>query len=136
MGATLSILSTQNPDKCIQVMEDALTNLADLAISARFREVYPQINRLSINGNRSPSEEENLTVEQLKRQVADSVRLWKVFEEGVGYLFRIEEEAEVRAWVGEVVKALKEEVEEIEREGVVKSQEEEGKGKERESSVD
>ncbi|KAK6513607.1 hypothetical protein TWF506_008044 [Arthrobotrys conoides] len=133
MGASLSLLTLNHPEQCVQTMEDSLTHLTTQILAARHRKLYPHIPRPLTTFNRYTKQEEDntLTEEELKRGVQETIRLWKVFEEGVLYLFLVEGgEGKMREWVREVVRALEEEVGEIfgrgVQEGVVV---EEGKGK-------
>ncbi|EGX53094.1 hypothetical protein AOL_s00007g43 [Orbilia oligospora ATCC 24927] len=132
MGAALSLLSLKHPEKCIQTMEDSLTHLTTQILAARNRKSHPQISWPVTSINPFTKEEEDiaLTEMQLKGGVEDTIRLWKVFEEGVMYLFMVEGgEKRMREWVGEVVKALEEELEEIRGVGSDGKIVEEGVGK-------
>ncbi|KAF3100636.1 hypothetical protein TWF569_010407 [Orbilia oligospora] len=132
MGAAVSLLSLNHPEKCIQTMEDSLTHLTTQILAARNRQSHPHFSRplTSINPFTKEEEDNALTEMQLKRGVEDTIRLWKVFEEGVMYLFMVEGgEKRMREWVGEVVKALEEELEEIRGVGSDGKIVEEGVGK-------
>ncbi|KAF3930314.1 hypothetical protein ABW19_dt0201702 [Dactylella cylindrospora] len=72
MGAALSFVSSDNPDACLQIMEDSLTEIKNKIRAAKLRW----------------SDQQDLPL--LKREIGATIRAWDVYIDGIEKMFKEE----------------------------------------------
>ncbi|KAF3923116.1 hypothetical protein ABW20_dc0107066 [Dactylellina cionopaga] len=90
MGNALSIVSAQDPEKCLRIMEEALIDIKREVLATN----HPGVS--------------DKTIEQLERETLATITAWEIFTETVIELFKIgDDSAEMDDVIEEDLQALK-----------------------------